>query len=101
MTRQQYLLTKLAEECSEVAQRALKAAHFGPGEIQPGQPMTNAERLHQEFCDLIGVAYMLTHEFGIELLRWSHAEIEAKRIKVDKYMALAQSLGMVEDGGPY
>jgi hypothetical protein len=39
MTREQHLLTILAEECGEVVQRASKAIRFGLDESQPGQLM--------------------------------------------------------------
>lgn len=42
----------LIEECSEVIQRATKLLRFGAKEIQPGQPLTNSERLSLEIGDL-------------------------------------------------
>ena len=61
MNYQQYLLTKLAEEASEVSQNALKACLFGyeskdPREIN-GQ--TNLEKLINEINDLMAVLYLL------------------------------------------
>ncbi|WP_321929869.1 hypothetical protein [Burkholderia cenocepacia] len=46
MTLTQYLLVKIAEEAAEVAQIALKTAHFGLNETQPGRDETNAQRLN-------------------------------------------------------
>lgn len=48
MDKLQYLLTKLAEEGSEVAQIALKTQQFGPHEVMPGQPLSNFQRCHHE-----------------------------------------------------
>jgi hypothetical protein len=45
MTREQHLLTILAEECGEVVQRASKAIRFGLDESQPGQLDDNKKRL--------------------------------------------------------
>jgi hypothetical protein len=47
-------LVKLWEECDEVGQRVAKALRFGLDEVQPGQGLTNAERLKDEFLDLWG-----------------------------------------------
>ncbi|RDT14077.1 hypothetical protein, partial [Escherichia coli] len=48
----QYLLDVLSEECNEIAVRASKAIRFGLDEIQPGQSLTNAQRLALELDDL-------------------------------------------------
>ena len=53
------LLTILAEEASEITQRASKALRFGVDEIQPGQPYTNGQRIGHEIGDLIHVAAYL------------------------------------------
>ena len=59
MDHTQYLLVCLAEECAEVSHRAMKALRFGLDEIQPGQTLTNRERLVEELHDLISVAAIL------------------------------------------
>jgi len=96
MTRVQLLLGKIAEECVEVAQRALKAQQFGMSEVQPGQEFSNAERLRQEFVDLVAVASMLENEEGVPLTQWPAKQIAAKCEKVEKFARLSQELGMVE-----
>lgn len=58
--RERELLTILIEECAEVQQRATKLLRFGKDEIQPGQPLTNAERLGEEIGDLSAMVKMLT-----------------------------------------
>jgi NTP pyrophosphatase (non-canonical NTP hydrolase) len=98
MTIRQFLLAKLAEECAEVAQRAMKQQQFGPDEIQEGQDFMNRERLLNEFVDLLAVAEFLLEineipsEVNLDLL------IEQKRAKVNKYLKLSQELGQVEEG---
>ena len=42
MNLEQFYLLKLAEERSEVAQRALKQMQFGKNEIQKDQALTNS-----------------------------------------------------------
>ena len=53
------LLEILIEECAEVQQRATKMLRFGVKEIQPGQNLTNAQRLAREYGDLIEVGERL------------------------------------------
>ena len=100
MNRLQYLLTKLAEEASEVAQMALKTQQFGLHEVKPGQDLTNQQRLEQEIIDFYAISRMLQDEFG---LFSSHARndlyvLELEKMElVNKYYAYSKSLGMVED----
>ena len=56
------LLTILAEECCEVGQRVSKALRFGIDEIQPGQDLTNAERIMQEVGDIQAVLTLCEDE---------------------------------------
>ncbi len=90
MTEQEHLLSILAEECGEVAQRAIKALRFGLSEVQPGQSFANAERIRQEFADLCGVYEM------IGLNPPSRADIEAKKLKVQKFLAYSAECGCVD-----
>ena len=89
LTEEQYLLTCLAEECVEVAQRADKAIRFGLGEVQPGQPLTNLFRLEEELNDLLGVVTMLG-------LRTNYEAMIAKQHRVREYMGYSRKLGIVE-----
>lgn len=95
MNHLQHYLTKLAEECSEVAQVALKTQQFGPGEVMPGQPFNNFERCHQELDDLWAMVEELNDQFGFGYTP-SHERIEAKKAKVRKYLGYSIHLGMVE-----
>ena len=45
LTRQEYLLICLGEECDEVGQRVTKALRFGLSEVQHGQPLNNGDRI--------------------------------------------------------
>ncbi len=95
MTRQQYLLIKLAEEASEIAQIALKTAQFGLGEKKPGQDETNIQRVQAEFNDLFAMVEMLNDEFscGIAI---DHEAIEAKKLRINTFYGYSESLKMVE-----
>jgi hypothetical protein len=93
LTNEQFLLTKLAEECNEVGQRALKQMQFGRDEVQPGQPLSNAERLVGEISDLLATVQFL---FEIKAIPAVPRNTEAKRAKIAKYRRLSVELGMVE-----
>lgn len=56
--REAEILTILIEECAEVQQRATKLMRFGRDEVQPGQALTNAERLSLEVGDLVAMIDM-------------------------------------------
>lgn len=100
MTLVQYLLIKIAEEAAEVAQIALKAAHFGLTEIQPGRAETNAERVYGELNDLLAMVHKLGEvsngEFWFDIGTPDHMAIAAKLEKVGQFLAYSQSLGLVE-----
>lgn len=49
MNLQEHLLSCLAEECAEVGQCVSKALRFGLQDAQPGQPLTNLERMALDF----------------------------------------------------
>lgn len=79
------LLTVLWEECCEVGQRASKALRFGILEVQPGQPLTNAERVSEELGDLMGVMDWLVAQEIIQLDDVQRAR-EKKHQKLRKYL---------------
>ena len=95
MNQLQHLLTKLAEECSEVAQIALKTSQFGPTEVMPGQPLNNFERCHQELDDLWAMVEMLNDQYGFSYCQ-SRERIESKKEKVRKYLGYSIHLGLVD-----
>lgn len=90
LKRQQQLLIRLAEECSEVSQRVSKALLFGLFETQEGQPLDNSERLNQEIIDLEALIIMLRGEGYINPS--SIEAIEAKKLKVEKYIKYSDEM---------
>ncbi len=98
MTKLQFLLTKLAEECCEVSQMALKTQQFGVAEKLPGQDKTNKQRLHEELNDLNGIIYMLNEEFGFDY-KPDGVAIYYKKLKVEKYLGYSIKLGLVNETG--
>lgn len=94
MTYDEYLLETAAEECAEIAQRISKALRFTLAEIQPGQPLSNAERIVGELADLQAMVEML-EERGLIDGRPLHDRslIVAKKAKVEKFAAYSEQLG--------
>lgn len=96
MNRVEYLLTSLAEECAETAQRASKALRFGVDEIQPGQGDTNAVRLMDELEDIRVIVELLREEGVLSLGPIDGERFARKRAKVEKYMAYARKCGTLQ-----
>lgn len=94
MNKSEHLLSCLAEECAEVAQRVSKALRFGLTEVQPGQPLSNAERIAQELNDLIAVVELL-EEAGLVPRTGTVLAIEQKKIKVRHFMEYAEQIGAI------
>ena len=84
------LLTILIEECAEVQQRATKSLRFGPTEVQPGQSLSNNQRLARELGDLYAVA-SLAEEAGLLNPREIDDAIREKHRKLKKFMQTRKS----------
>ena len=95
MNHLQFYLTKLAKEGSEVAQIARKTRQFGPSEAMPSQPLNNFERCHLELDNLNAMVEELNEKFGFGYTP-NRGRMEAKKVKVRKYLAYSIHLGMVE-----
>lgn len=91
MNTLQHLLTILAEECAEVAQRASKAIRFGLHEVQPGQHEDNKRRLERELADLVATAELLE----LEIRELDKAD---KKEKVKKFMVYSAEKGTLDPG---
>lgn len=97
MTRQQYLLVKVTEECGEVIKRATKMICFGNDE-QYDKNDANYKRLLYEYNDLVATMELLKKD-GIfkeidELIdpEW----IILKQNKVERYMKLSKERGLLD-----
>lgn len=96
MNRSEHLLSCLAEECAEVAQRVSKALRFGLAEIQPGQPLTNGQRINEELRDLFSVVIKLDAEGILPNELPSPAEARAKTEKIERFMVYAGEQGALQ-----
>jgi hypothetical protein len=103
MNRTEHLLTIAAEECAEVAQRISKALQFGLDEIQPGQPLTNRERIRYEYSDLAAVLEMVdpaTTASGGTIHPPSGKAMDEKRVKVEQFLAYSNQCGTLSEPSP-
>lgn len=96
MNTEQFLLIKLAEEASEIAQIALKAAQFGSDEIMPGIVATNRDRIHLELNDLLGVVEELNDRVKFDF-EPNPTLMSLKREKIRRYERYSRELGKVAD----
>lgn len=95
MNRSEHLLVCLAEEADEVGQRVAKALRFGLSEVQPGQPLTNADRILEELRDLFAVAEILASEGVIGWAMPDRMEVLAKLNKIERFMAISREQGVL------
>jgi len=79
------LLVCLIEECAEVQQRATKALRFGVNEVQPGQALSNSERMSEELGDLLCVVTRLK-EVGLVRQQVVDAAYGRKNVKLNRYL---------------
>ncbi|HEO1801328.1 MULTISPECIES: hypothetical protein [Acinetobacter calcoaceticus/baumannii complex] len=96
MTHEQFLLMKLAEEASEIAQIALKTAQFGMDERHPEMNLNNKARIHQELNDLLAVVDELNTWCKFEF-QPNHAAKINKIEKLNKYLGYSIQIGKVEN----
>lgn len=112
MRREQFLLNKLAEECAEVAQRALKQVQYGADQVQKGNEvkdgvappsgeagLTNRQRLVNELIDMTIICELLEDagQLAPPPTGFDYDDIKAKKIeKMNKYLAFSRSLGEID-----
>lgn len=102
MTRNEHLLVIAIEECNEVAQRLSKALRFGLEEIQPGQSLTNTERIRYEYSDLAAVLEMIappTAAGGV-IHPPNGKAMDAKREKVEHFLRYSAEIGTLTSPPP-
>jgi hypothetical protein len=97
MTPEQYILTKIAEEASEVSKIALKAAQFGFDSFHPTSDKNNLTTLVDEVNDLSGAVLLLKRFLGSKEINidglYDKTTIENKVLKIMKYSKISHELG--------
>lgn len=96
MKYDQFLLTKLAEEASEIAQIALKTQQFGFDEKHPDLAFTNKERIKQELNDIMAIIEVMNDKLDFGYVKDTEA-IAQKKVKLDKYLRYSIGLGLVQE----
>lgn len=101
LNREQYLLTKAAEECNEVSQILLKTQQFGMNERRENKTdePTNRERIHAEINDLLAVVDLLNEEAELNYNRhdpWNAEQIAKKKERIQHWYNYSVSVGRVE-----
>lgn len=96
MSHEQFLLIKLAEEASEIAQIALKTAQFGMLEKHPEKMLNNKERIHLELNDLNAIVDELNSWANFEYKPNYQAKIN-KIEKLNTFLGYSIQLGKVEN----
>lgn len=93
MKYDEYLLIKLAEECSELAQVASKMNVFGVESYDPADPSktTNEEHMNIEFNDILAVVDMLKESMLLNIDR-DDSLIEKKKAKMDKMWQISKKI---------
>lgn len=95
MSMLQFFLVKLGEEANEAGKEALKASYFGLHNIEPGQTMSNAERICAELDDVQAALIKIQELTGLQY-RPNQLRIEQKKKKLEHYLGLSIALKLVD-----
>jgi len=96
MNRKEHLLTILAEECMEIGKECTKALRFGTEDHHPTQTGTNAQKISDEYNDLLAVIGMLNDE-GFLNVTIDKDKIKKKQEKVEKYLLYSKEHGTLNE----
>lgn len=101
MNRADYLLSYIAQECCEIAIRCTKAQMFGLKEVQPGQHLTNLERLLHEFVDLVAICEVAKDEGVLVDMdgETTNRLVNDKKEKAENFSDYSRELGRLEQAG--
>jgi hypothetical protein len=104
MTKEQYLLLYLIEEMTECVNRASKAIRFTLQEKEPGQDLTNEERLIGEIVDVMAVAQMMFDKTNGIMKDVSPEKLEKmlkeKSEKIANMTQKSENLGVIIHANP-
>jgi len=89
-----HLLTIVIEESSEIIKEACKAQRFGMDSKEPGQDLTNEERIWNEANDLVGTMELVKSLRGFG--GFSREAMEAKQQKIKKFSEISIQCGRLE-----
>lgn len=98
MSRADLLLTQLAEEAAEIAQRVCKALRFGLDDMhtKDGETLSNAEWIAREIYDLIAVVGTLADAGAVPIDETDGAQrIAAERERIEKWLQHSDTNGRI------
>ena len=98
MNLTEHHLVLLMEECAEVAQRASKQLRFGRDEVQPGQSLSNGERLREELLDVYACVEFLVEAGEVEPIDRAHVVLHManKEQRIASMLALSRTQGRLD-----
>ena len=96
MTKREYLLICVMEECNELAQAVSKMLRFGNYDTNPNTGLDAQEQAEHEFNDLFATLQML-QEDGTRINAIYQQKIEVKREKIKEYIKYSTNIGVLED----
>lgn len=99
MNKTEYLLTCLAEECSEVQKNVGKALRFGLDDMDPNTKTgTNSELILEEFYHVCAIVEMLQEngDFKRHSNFFQEESINEKKRRVEKFMEYSKQKGTLK-----
>jgi len=94
MTREEYLLIILSEECAEVIHAVSKALRFGLNDYHPATLITNKENIEKELNDLGGIIELLRSEYVLDT---SDPTLRFQKIeRIEQYLQYSKKVGKLE-----
>lgn len=105
MKIEQFMLLKLAEECNEVAKRAIKQIQFGSNQSQSQDGLSpekvhapNRQRLREEVIDVLCIVKVLIDLDEIDEIFIKDLEPAyiTKMQKIGRYLRYSMELGEIE-----
>jgi len=90
MTKEEFLLVNLIEECAEIQHAASKAIRFGSNNEYFG--VTNMQKLDEEFNDLLAIIELLKEAKGMKGLH------DTERIDYHKRKVIRNMKLLIEEG---
>ena len=95
MTKNEYLLICLVEECGEVVQAATKALRFGLEDINPCTGETNKSAIQKELNDIAAIVTMLRRD---NIIDDNFTKSPTEKIKkVEKWMQYSKDKNVIKE----
>lgn len=99
MNKEEYILTCLIEECSEIQKCATKALRFGLNDKDPRKKdsLTNKEKLIDEINDCLAILDLLTDENILPKNLVNSEKIQGKLDRIIAFASYSRKLGKLNE----